>query len=275
MRFFLSPGKIFAMRACLVLLFIPCFFCSCSNDDHFKIPQTEIEFGNYFAVEMPAYDDSGKLKSLPYPVSKTEFKDQSSKFVSKHYQRFNYILFNHLDSFQYKLYGFTLSKPDLIILNKKYAGYLNSNKKFREYFSILANLKPENQTKLSFSKEEMMTVASRFFYLHKINEKDTTVSGHICICIHGQKELKKTRDYASLEAFCYEAIGYIKAAPRTFAKYRDRLSLEGKKNFIDFPSFLEFVKQGTFRLIEKDEDLKKELFNYYNLNKNNLGFIIQ
>ena len=120
-----------------------------------------------------------------------------------------------------------------------------------------------------------MKIASRFFYADRVNKKDTSVSGHICIGINGQKEFKNPRDYAVLEAFCFEAIGRNGASMDRFWQHLRDLSTEGKKQFVDFPGLLEYVKQKSYKLMEEDEELKAGLLKYYRKNKNNLGFSIE
>ena len=127
----------------------------------------------------------------------------------------------------------------------------------------------------------MMLVASHFFYVHRVSEKDTTVGGHVCVGINGQKELiSLNKDYTVLEAFCFEGI-FKNLNKRNFtcwqifsARILEYSKIE-KESFVNYESFVKNVKYRCYNDMEKDPVLKKALLRYYESNKNNIGFVIK
>ena len=131
-----------------------------------------------------------------------------------------------------------------------------------------------------FSMDEMMLVASRYFYPDRMNERDTTIISHICVGINGQKESKHNRDLTLLEAFTFEGIFFylLKDIPPQFeTDFYDciKTSLAGnKKKFTTFEGLLNSVRKECNEAMINNNDLKYKLVKYYKRNKSNLNFKI-
>ncbi len=248
--------------------------CSC-NRDVLRLKQKDVDFKNYFTLEMPRYNEAGQLYYLPRPKIREDLTGQTGRFFKKHGHRFEYILLNKVDSLWFKLHEFALLKLDSINMVQRYCQFLQDNEKFNTYFNLLAKVQSERDESVVFSQSEMMTIASRFFYPDTVYRKDTTVGGHVCIGINGQKEFFNKKDYSVLEAFCFESIPTDRTAFKKFGFRMKMLALEEKANFTNYASFLDKVKQGVFKLMEEDQELKASLMSYYIKNRQNLGFTIE
>jgi len=232
----------------------------------------DIDFADYVAVEVPDYTKA--RRRMPQATIRRDNKTRSAKFVAAHTHRFQYILFNHVDSMRWKMLEVRNAQLDSAAASKLLARYLNKDEKFRTYFSILANAQSKAADTVSFSVTEMMKIAARFFMADTVKRRDTTFGGHICIGINGQKELQSTRDYALLEAFCFEAIGRNNQAFKTFGQHLRSVGAQEKKQFTDFNSLLVAVREKIYRLMEEDQQLRSSLLAYYEKNRKNLGIRI-
>jgi hypothetical protein len=228
----------------------------------------------YFKLKVEKSDFEGESAIYITPEMKLFEGDNYSNFLNEHKNRFEYILYNKIDSItKYSNYY-----PDTIKIEREFCNYLQTNPKIRKYFDILSN---KNSQKIKFNISEMMKIASRFFLCDRVNELDTTVGYHICIGINGQKELKAPVDYSVLEAFCFEAIfNYInkKDTPifiTNFRSYITSATLMHKGSFRNTNEFLEKIKNDCFKSMENDNALKDCLLSFYSLNKSNLGFTIE
>jgi hypothetical protein len=126
--------------------------------------------------------------------------------------------------------------------------------------------------------DELMEVASKFFYCDKVNP-DTSVQSHVCIGINGLKEIKWEKDYTQLAAFCYEAIftDLDKDNSKIDESYTSEKKLareKYRKNITTLDKYLEDVKLDLFNRMKNSTTLKEELWAYYELNNNNLSFKI-
>lgn len=263
------------------ILLIGFLYFSC-NDKNFNIQAEDINYCNYVEFKfMPVAYQTISLDSTTKPskaylsdvIVNPKNTDQLSLLVRK-YGRFDYIFLNKLFIPNYKeilnLY------PDTVLMNQMICDSLKARQNFNKYFAALANLKTDSsQSEETFSWKETMNIASRFFLATRVS--DSVISGRVCIAIHGQKELQSLRDYTLLEAFAFEAIFSEKQLPvyiRNFKRGLDSLIQSEKNKYGDFESYFLSVKNKMYSLMEKDPSLKKKLVNYYNVNKENLGFKI-
>lgn len=247
------------------LLILICFCCL----SHLSIGQ--VGYCDYFklSIEKSIYEGKEGLSIVPEIVSIPG--DSLSDFILKHANRFQYIIYNRLDS----LNRYSQLFPDSVAIQNLFCSNIRK-KKINNYFRVLAGHSQEPEI---YTKGEMMRIASRFFLCDRVNESDTTIGYHICIGINGQEELQSERDYTTLEAFCFEAIfdSYKDGRPQfteNFNRYIENSSIRRKRNFKDFKSFLESVKEDCFTEMEDDDTLKKSLLDFYNLNKNNISIEI-
>lgn len=253
------------MRTIIILLFL--FFF---NTTIFS----QTDYCQYIKLKFEETEVNGKRKLYVEPELKQADNDMFSSFVKRHQNRFDYILFNRIDS----LSKYTKLYPDTSSIDSAFCKYLSDNQKINKYLNILSN--NSRTPKLIFSKAEMMLIASRFFLCDKVNKTDTSISYHICIGINGQKELKSEKDFTVLEAFCFEALfDKINKENRpnfvqNFKEYIQSSSEKHKKDFVDFDLFLNKVKNDCYLLMEKDSFLATTLLQYYEENENNLGFQI-
>jgi len=259
-------------RACfLFLLLVPHYF-SCSSDT-FGRKMSDVDFADYVAVEVPDYTKPRRW--MAQATIRRDNKEHSAKFVAAHAHRFEYILFNHVDSMPWKMHEIKIAQMDSMAAGKHLALFLNSNKKFRNYFAILANAQPNAADTVSFSAKEMMKIAARFFKADRVQRRDTSIGGHVCLGINGQKELKSARDYALLEAFCFEAVFRDERSFNTFGKHLKNIGRQEKERFTDFDTLLVKVREKIYALMEEDEHLRSFLLGYYEKNRKNIGFRIE
>lgn len=189
-------------------------------------------------------------------------------FIYRHSNRFQYVLFKQHDSFS------TFSKlyPDTAAINRRYSAYIRSSQVINNYFAELCG---ESPAKTTYTRAEMMKVASRFFLCDEVNP-DSTVSAHICIGINGQKELATPKDLTTLEAFCFEAIFHYLGKKHDPAFYKNfgNCKRNAARTIPFDASFLNNVKAACYAAMENDEELKKALLHYYKKSKRNIGFVI-
>ena len=202
----------------------------------------------------------------------------------KYRRRFEYLIlnipeFHSAQMFEerirlFNLYPDTLKMKELILEK-----YLN-DEKFSLYFeqTYKAIKKPKLKNKISFTSDELMEVASKFFLCDKVNP-DTTIQSRVCVGLNGVSELKWEKDVTLIAAFCYEAIF------NDFSKDKSKISEEWdiekknaaeyfKANITSLENYLEDVKQDLYKRMRINNLLKEELLTYYELNKNNLAFKI-
>lgn len=229
------------------------------------------------------------IKIYPYEVD-NEIKASAMPELNltgdilKYKRRFEYIILNipefHSDQmFEERIRLFNLYPDTLIMKELIFEKYLN-DEKFSLYFEQMykAIKKPKLKNKISFTSDELMEVASKFFHCDKVNP-DTTIQSRVCVGLNGVSELKWEKDVTLIAAFCYEAIF------NDFSKDKSKISevwdIEKKNateyfraNITSLENYLEDVKQDLYKRMRVNNLLKEELLTYYELNKNNLAFII-
>lgn len=170
--------------------------------------------------------------------------------------------------------------PDTNKMKSVYMRQLKKDKTLNRYF--IKTVKPiadKNYIpKLIYTKDNLMEVASKFFYCDKILA-DTTIEAHVCVGLNGVKEANWDKDFILLEAFCYEAIfddldKDSSLVWASFLKNKAEAQKVKKENLTTLSGYLKEVKLAVFDLMKADTILQKCLMDYYNLNKNNLSFKI-
>jgi hypothetical protein len=135
----------------------------------------------------------------------------------------------------------------------------------------------EGQQQTQFSKEELFTVASRFFLIDSITPKGK-IQTHVCIGINGQQDLENSVQFHLLAAFCYEAIftdfdKEVSLIDQVFEQHRMEISEQissGKKR-----QPIHFYQQLFFQKMASDAFFQDALLKYYELNRDNLAFEIR
>lgn len=231
---------------------------------------------NEVAIKIYTYQDSNNLKATAMPELKPESK------LQPYARRFDYLLINVSEIHQPNKFETRNSiwslYPDTIQLKRKYLNKFSTDKKLKHYFTKTYDAIQQNQSKkkVDYSTEELMEVASKFFYCDSVLP-DTTVQAHICIGLNGVKEAKWAKDYTLLEAFFYEAIfsDLDKDSSQvweSFGAIKSKSELLFRRNIPSLPSYLENVKKQVFVQMKNDPILKMMLITYYENNKGNLSF---
>jgi len=233
----------------------------------------QVNYCNYFRLNIEETSYNGK-RSYAISPEIIERADSFYHFLVTYKGRFEYILFNRLDS----LNKYGRLYPDTALIQYEFCNYLKNSDKFNYYLTVLTN---SNKSKELYTVKELLKIASRFFMCDKVNKADTSVGWHICIGINGQKELQSAKDYTVLEAFCFEAIFHFlntqgnASFKDNFKNYVYAVSKKYKAGLISFDDFLLKVKQDCYTLMENDDSLKKALLQYYQSNKESIGFSIR
>ncbi len=256
-----------------ILLFLLLLFLSLS----FGVKKSIIR--ENVTIKIYPYEYNGEMKASAMPELKPD-----SKLVSYN-RRFEYLLINKSEIHQpekskernkiWKLY------PDTVKLKRLYLKKYVRDKKLVKYFEeTIAPI--ENSTieiNKTFSENELMEVASKFFFCNKVNN-DTTVQAHVCVGLNGISEANWEVDYTLLEAFCYEGIFNELDKENSliwdsFVSKKREASLQCKNDLTTLNQYLENVKLNLFDRMKNDEILKKELLEYYKQNEDNLAFRIK
>lgn len=230
------------------------------------------------SIKIYLYEVNNETKASAMPELKVESE------LIKYKRRFEYLLINiseiHLpDNFEERNRIFDLY-PDTLEIKRLYLRkFVQDNRLltyFEETFAPIDNPKVK-VTKL-YTVDELMEVGSKFFYCDKVNP-DSSIQAHICVGLNGVKEAVWEKDYTLLEAFCYE--GIFAQIEKEDSRIWDIFVSEKKKTYEQFKmtittleQYLEDVKFELFERMKNNETLKKELLEYYELNKTNLAFKI-
>jgi hypothetical protein len=250
---------------------LTCVICvSCMNHD-------SIIRDNVIIVVQPNEAES-TIKSYAMP----EINPQSNLIAYK--RRFDYLLINiseiHLPEKAEERNRIFNLYPDTLQLKQRYLDKYVQDKKLAEYFeeSFTPIDNPDFKRNKTYSSDELMEVASKFFYCDKV-EADTTIQTHICIGLNGVKEANWEKDYTLLEAFCYEAIFHDfedenSEIHHSFVANKKESCEIYRKNITSLDRYLQDVKLNLFERMKNDKTTKKKLLEYYQFNKQNLSFVI-
>jgi hypothetical protein len=229
-------------------------------------------------IEIFTYQTDGQTKASAMP------KIRSNSKLNDYSRRYDYLLINlskiHSPQKAKKREKIWSLFPDTIELKNRYLKEFAIDKKLERYFqrssNAINNSNPVN--KPSFSTEELMEVASKFFYCDQVFP-DTTIQSHICIGLNGINEAKWKKDYVLLEAFCYEAIFYnldkeYSEIDETYSFEKFQACEKLKPQIKSLSSYLNEVKTDLFERMKNNNVLKEKLLEYYYQNKTNLAFEI-
>lgn len=242
-----------------------------------------INYCNYIKLDVSEYTYDGEKRVGCSPSILSSRNDKFARFLVDHSQRFEYLMFNSISNSNDKIKEISSYYPDTGKINLEYCKMVIEEKTM---INNLINLTPNNltnwpQNKDTFSINELLLVASKFFYCDQVNEKDTSVARHICIGINGQNEIKSDRNLILLQSFAFEAIFYHllkKEAPlfeKNFDDFRRQSAIRNKLHFANFDSYLISVRNECYNYMINNSDLKKKLIKYYRNNKNNFNFYLK
>jgi hypothetical protein len=243
-----------------------------------KIYSQHLDYCKYFKLEVSEKEYGAKKAKSFNPAIVKNQQDKFGNFVKNHNNRFDYLLYKNIQILQ----EISNYYPDTNKIEVLFCDFLNSNKDINKYFKALTPKKIAkwNSPPDTFSVNELMIVASKYFYCDDISKKDTVVKSHICIGINGQAEFKSTRDLTLLEAFTFEAIfSYIASNDeplfyKEFYKFLKVIQKEKINEFKDFDSYLLEIRNLCYKEMMVNVDLKNKLVSYYKNNKSNLNFIL-
>lgn len=235
-------------------------------------------FSEHIFIDLHVYDNDGQpaVSALPAMKPNSALKPYS--------RRFDYLLMNvpalhQHDAFQARM-DLNALYPDTVEVKRQYLNKYLEDEKLTGYFeAALAPIEnPAMKRTATFLQEELMEVASKFFFCSGVSE-DTVITTHICVGLNGVKEANWNKDFTLLEAFCYEAI---------FSSFDDEdsevmnaflaVKKESQNRFFEqittLEQYLEDVKLEVFEGMRMNEVLKAHLLDYYDRNKENLPFVI-
>lgn len=251
-----------------ILLLISCISCSSNN----SIIKENLTFHVY------PNDPESQIKASAMPDLRPESK------LMPYRSRFEYLWMNvsamHQPEKAKRRNEIWNMYPDTTKLIELYLDEFAKDKKLVTYFEETAApiINPNVKISRTFTEDELMEVASRFFYCDEVFA-DTTIQSHVCIVINGTEEANWEKDYTLLQTFCYEAIfddfeKDISLIHESYGVEKQHAVQKYRSTIITLEQYLEDVKLELFERMKNSVDLKKALLEYYELNKGNLAFRI-
>ncbi|MBC7937005.1 MAG: hypothetical protein H7Y86_16780 [Rhizobacter sp.] len=215
----------------------------------------------------------GKMRNLYHPENRKGINKEANYFFENFHRRFNYLLIKEMmevldvDSLKSKSY------------NELFCERLK-NDRFYNNFRLLL---PADTCATVFTKDEMMLVASRFFYCDTVLKKGGKIGigWHVCVGVNGLSELKNKADLTSLEAFAFEVLNSAMAKHKkplfykNFIQYVGEVNKREKTSYTDDKTHLEKVRQQCYKLMQNDKALQQILLEYFEKKKRSFGFSIQ
>lgn len=232
----------------------------------------------HVTIVLYPYESDGKMKVSALPELKAESE------LNKYKRRFEYILMNvpeiHKPENADRRKKIWDLYPDTTELKRLYLNEYVQDKKLVGYFKEMAqHIQNPNMTKkLNFSQDELMEVASKFFYCDKVLP-DTSVQAHVCIGLNGINEANWSKDFTFLEAFCFEGIFNdldkdTSLIWDSFVSLKDESEIKHRSEISSLDDYLEKVKLDVFKQMKNNGILKTVLLEYYEMNKANVAFKI-
>lgn len=238
-----------------------------------------LNYCNYFSLKFNERENGNK-RSIYFHIDIIKNKKTGfDRFLSSHDVRFKYLLLK----FSNKLQDIKQLYPDTALIAERFCNEIIRSDSVQEYFNALTpnNLTTWDLRNDTFTTKEMLEVASRFFYCCGINESDTTINYKICIGINGQSDDNSGKDVLLLEAFTIEAIIFYvskRRSPDFLSEFKNFLKIQTiakRKEFKDYDSYLQEIRQMCYLEMQGNTDLKKKLLDYYESNRTNLNFKIE
>lgn len=251
-------------------IFILVLFVSCKSN-HSIIKE-------HIDIEVYIYENDGKTQASAMP----EIRSHSE--LNAYKRRFDYLLINvskmHIPEHSAKRKKIWEMYPDTTKLKRLYLNEFVKDKKLVNYIETTnaAIFDSTFQVTITFTKDELMEVAAKFFYCDKVFP-DTTVQSHVCVGLNGISEANWSKDFTLLEAFCYESIfndlvNDTSQIEKSYRSEKKEACFTHRATFTTFDQYLKDVRSDLFARMKNDQILKRVLVEYYEENKNNLAFKI-
>lgn len=245
-----------------------------------KLHAQDVHLSDYVEVVSQQYEYKGETKVAVRPTLKpgTPIVNYSGRFW---YLLTNIPAINQPDQREKQIAIKNLF-PDSVKIEETLLNAYRQDSAFMQAFkACLAPITNANyQPAASYSQAELMNVASRFFYAEAI-QPDTSVFARFCASRNGIKEADWNKDYALLEAFCYEAImndiqgNSDDKIQQTFDKEKDDAALFYRSDVGSLDTYLLQVRQRIFDRMAANDVLLAELMDYYEKSKDTLPFTIE
>ena len=220
-------------------------------------------------MEYGSFEKNGEIKHRVTPQI-IEKQDSIGKIITQRKRRIMYLRINRINAD-------TLNNllPDSIAIKKIFLQELNKPDFKSNFLKIIY---PNQQEKQMFTEEEMMTIASKFFLVEKKDEKRLIY--RVCSGKNGQIDNSET-DYILLETIVFDAI-YDRMLNKEMPKpvFLDSVktyfanSVNKNKTINSIDSLETITRQSLFESMEKDENLKRTILEFYEKNKTNVPIII-
>jgi hypothetical protein len=229
-------------------------------------------------IEVYTYENEGKIQASAMPKLRSESK------WNEYNRRFEYLLINvseihFLQKAERRKEIWDLY-PDTTKLKRLYLNEYIQDEKLSNYFELTKTaIWNENfEATITFTIDELLDVASKFFYCDKVFP-DSTIQSHVCIGLNGISEANWSKDYKLLEAFCYEAIFNdldkdISEIDESYSFEKNEACQKYKSMIVTLDLYLEDVRNELFASMKNNPVLRTELLEYYEHNKSNLAFKI-
>lgn len=209
---------------------------------------------------------------------------RSESELNSYNRRFEYLLINvseiHLPQKSERRNEIWDLYPDTTKLKRLYLNEYVQDKKLENYFETTnAAINNEKfEVNITYTADELMEVASKFFYCDKVFP-DTTVQSHVCVGLNGIKEANWNKDFKLLEAFCYEGIFNdldkdVSEIDESYSFEKNEACEKYKSLIVTLDIYLEDVRNELFVRMKNDTVLRSTLLEYYEQNKTNLAFKI-
>ena len=229
-------------------------------------------------IEVYTYENEGEIQASAMPILSKESK------LNEYNRRFEYLLINvpeiHFPQKAERRKEIWDLYPDTTKLKKLYLNEYVQDEKLTNYFELTkAAIWNENfEATITFTIDELLEVASKFFYCDKVFP-DSTIQSHVCIGLNGISEANWTKDYKLLEAFCYEAIFNdldkdISEIDESYSFEKNEACQKYESMIVTLDLYLEDVRNELFASMKNNPVLRTELLEYYEHNKSNLAFKI-
>ena len=222
----------------------------------------------YFTIRLDTFHSGNQIKYYTRTaIRKTE--DSTGRVIDRHKKRFQYFVRHCVQNKRLKQYA-----PDSLKIKNLFDQTLDSKFCSRNFQKLLYS-----RPKDTLAMEEVMKVASRFFYLSKQRD-NKSVAIHICSGLNGYKD-ESDPESLLLQSLLFEAIfegmmqdslpAYYKEVkgitPEIVHKYK------GKTEDID--SLVYYARRDIFRSMQTSHNLYRYLKEWLQKNKDNLPVIIR
>lgn len=229
-------------------------------------------------IDVFVFENAGNLQASAMPKIREE-----SEFINFN-RRFEYLLINfseiHLPEKVKRRTEIWNLFPDTTKLKRFYLNEFAKDEVLASYFekTSVAITDKDFEVITCYNNDELMTVASKFFYCNKVFP-DTTIQSYICVGLNGIIEANFAKDYSLLAAFCFEGIfndldKENSQIDESYTFQKNEACKKYKSTITSLELYLNDVRTELFQSMKNDPILKNILLDYYEQNKANLAFKI-